>query len=97
MKRAEGTSGRVEVETPKLTYIWTLRLAKQDFVDGKKAAIAVAGSRELGGNQVGGAGDEGLRGKCMDDQKFGMCNTYRPPNCTCIVHMNKIYVLVFPY
>jgi len=53
MKPAEGTSGRVEVETPQLTYIWTLRLAKQDFVDGKKAAIAVAGSRELGGNQVG--------------------------------------------
>ena len=34
-------------------HIETLRLAKQDFVDGKKTAIAVAGSRELGGNQVG--------------------------------------------
>ena len=36
------------------------RLAKQRFVAGGAAAVAVAVSLELGGNLLGGAGDEGL-------------------------------------
>ena len=57
---AAGIRGREGVNATAHIHIETLRLAKQDFVDGKKAAIAVAVSRELGGNLLGGAVDEGL-------------------------------------
>ena len=50
-RRNHGAGGRGEAIAH--MHIETLRLTEQGFIDRKKTAIAVAGSRELGGNQVG--------------------------------------------